>query len=166
VDEAELVALGVLHDLEGEPREAGRLDVGPTPGPVHQLPAEQTGPEPHERPRVVGVENDLTETTAYGWRPQGPGRNGYLALVIVRELSEQSAVDAAALWHETGLTRPWNDPESDLLHALTGGSSTVLAAWSDEGRLIGTVMVGHDGHRGWSYYLRAHHGRLVPGSTP
>jgi ribosomal protein S18 acetylase RimI-like enzyme len=23
----------------------------------------------------------------------------------------------------------------------------------DDGRLLGTVMVGHDGHRGWVYYL-------------
>jgi ribosomal protein S18 acetylase RimI-like enzyme len=28
----------------------------------------------------------------------------------------------------------------------------VLGAVSD-GRLVGTVMVGHDGHRGWVYYL-------------
>jgi ribosomal protein S18 acetylase RimI-like enzyme len=61
--------------------------------------------------------------------------------------------DAVALWHATGLTRPWNDPHADLMRAVTGPTSTVLAAQDDEGRLLGTAMVGHDGHRGWVYYL-------------
>lgn len=60
---------------------------------------------------------------------------------------------AVALWHETGLTRPWNDPHADLDRALAGPSSTVLATLDDEHVLAGTVMVGHDGHRGWVYYL-------------
>jgi len=59
---------------------------------------------------------------------------------------------AVALWHETGLTRPWNDPVTDLRAALEGPTSTVLAS-VDEGRLDGTVMAGYDGHRGWLYYL-------------
>lgn len=60
--------------------------------------------------------------------------------------------EAVALWHAVGLTRPWNDPVADLERALSGPSSTVLAALHDGG-LTGTVMVGHDGHRGWLYYL-------------
>lgn len=61
--------------------------------------------------------------------------------------------DAVALWHDCGLTRPWNDPEADLRRAMGGPASTVLAACDDAGRLLGTAMVGHDGHRGWVYYL-------------
>lgn len=60
--------------------------------------------------------------------------------------------DAVALWHDCGLTRPWNDPVADLERALAGPSSTVLAAL-DAGVLVGTAMLGHDGHRGWVYYL-------------
>ncbi|QFG69034.1 GNAT family acetyltransferase [Ornithinimicrobium pratense] len=60
--------------------------------------------------------------------------------------------EAAQLWRDCGLTRPWNDPDADLARALGGPSSTVLAAVAD-GELRGTVMVGHDGHRGWVYYL-------------
>ena len=56
------------------------------------------------------------------------------------------------LWEEAGLTRPWNPPATDLRRALDGSTSTVLGAFSDD-RLVGTVMVGHDGHRGWVYYL-------------
>ena len=65
--------------------------------------------------------------------------------------SDQHAA-AIALWHEAGLTRPWNDPLADLQRALAGPASTVLAVLDGE-RLLGTVMLGHDGHRGWVYYL-------------
>lgn len=62
-------------------------------------------------------------------------------------------VDAVvALWAEAGLTRPWNPPTVDLQRALAGTTSTVLGGFR-AGRLVGTVMVGHDGHRGWVYYL-------------
>lgn len=59
--------------------------------------------------------------------------------------------DALQLWEISGLTRPWNDPATDLQRALDGPSSTLLAYV--DGALRGTVMVGHDGHRGWMYYL-------------
>jgi hypothetical protein len=75
------------------------------------------------------------------------------APVTIVELPEELFADAVALWHETGLTRPWNDPDADLLRAIVGSSSTVLATVDDTGSLIGTAMVGHDGHRGWVYYL-------------
>ncbi|MCD2188676.1 GNAT family acetyltransferase [Actinomycetospora soli] len=73
----------------------------------------------------------------------------------IRDLAPDEHDAAIALWHAAGLTRPWNDPRSDLDRALAGPSSTVLAAVSDDDGLLGTVMVGHDGHRGWMYYLAA-----------
>ena len=51
------------------------------------------------------------------------------------------------------LARPWNDPAADVTRALASPTSTVLAALDEAGRLLGTAMVGHDGHRGWVYYL-------------
>lgn len=62
------------------------------------------------------------------------------------------ADEAVALWDACGLTRPWNDPHADLTRAMGGPCSTVLAAVEDD-VLTGTAMVGHDGHRGWVYYL-------------
>jgi ribosomal protein S18 acetylase RimI-like enzyme len=67
-------------------------------------------------------------------------------------LALDQADAAVALWHEVGLTRPWNDPQADLRRALAGPSSTVLAGVAG-GRLLATAVVGHDGHRGWVYYL-------------
>ncbi|WP_104177706.1 GNAT family acetyltransferase [Cryobacterium sp. Y50] len=70
----------------------------------------------------------------------------------IRDLTSANIDAAAALWHQSGLTRPWNSPERDAQRALDGDTSTVLGAFLEE-RLVGTVMVGHDGHRGWVYYL-------------
>lgn len=60
--------------------------------------------------------------------------------------------DAVELWRQTGLTRPWNDPHDDARRALAGPASTILAGFAGE-MLIATAMVGHDGHRGWVYYV-------------
>ena len=57
-----------------------------------------------------------------------------------------------ALWHACGLTRPWNPPEGDIAVARRSGHGDILVAAEGE-KLVGSVMVGHDGHRGWVYYL-------------
>jgi ribosomal protein S18 acetylase RimI-like enzyme len=57
-----------------------------------------------------------------------------------------------ALWEACALTRPWNDPVADFDRAAAGPASDVLVG-EEDGVTIGTVMVGHDGHRGWVYYL-------------
>jgi ribosomal protein S18 acetylase RimI-like enzyme len=67
-------------------------------------------------------------------------------------LSTSQRDAAIALWHDAGLVVPWNDPRADLERALDGPSSTVLAGVQD-GALVATAVVGHDGHRGWVYYL-------------
>jgi ribosomal protein S18 acetylase RimI-like enzyme len=71
----------------------------------------------------------------------------------IEPLPERLYAAAIRLWHDSGLTRPWNDPEADLRRAANGESSCVLAAIADDDSLLATAMVGHDGHRGWVYYL-------------
>ena len=70
----------------------------------------------------------------------------------IRELKAADRDAATGLWQDAGLTRPWNEPTSDFDRALSGTTSAVLGAL-DAGELAATVMVGHDGHRGWAYYL-------------
>jgi len=70
----------------------------------------------------------------------------------VQHLAAADEEAAIALWNETGLARPWNDAGADFRRALAGPSSTLLGV-REGGRLIGTAMVGDDGHRGWVYYL-------------
>jgi ribosomal protein S18 acetylase RimI-like enzyme len=83
--------------------------------------------------------------------------------MTIAELTAGHCADAVALWIAAGLARPWNDPVADLDRALAGPSSTVLAALGDDGGLVGTVMVGHDGHRGWLYYLAVDEARRGEG---
>lgn len=75
-----------------------------------------------------------------------------LEAMQIRDLTSADIPAAVALWEQAGLTRPWNPPAIDLQRALNGWTSTVLGAFNG-GRLAGTVMVGHDGHRGWVCYL-------------
>ena len=72
--------------------------------------------------------------------------------MVIEELTPNDASDAIALWEMVGLIRPWNDPDVDFSRALHGTTSTVLGARETDG-LVGTAMVGWDGHRGWVYYL-------------
>ncbi len=57
-----------------------------------------------------------------------------------------------ALWQACGLTRPWNDPTADIALARRGPHSTILIG-RDGDAIVATAMVGHDGHRGWVYYV-------------
>ena len=59
-----------------------------------------------------------------------------------------------ALWQRCGSTRPWNDPAADIALARKETNSTILLGRND-GALVASVLVGHDGHRGWVYYVTA-----------
>jgi hypothetical protein len=62
-------------------------------------------------------------------------------------------VDAViALWQRCGLTRPWNDPGSDIAFARRGANATILVGRTANA-IVASAMVGHDGHRGWVYYV-------------
>ncbi len=70
----------------------------------------------------------------------------------MREIEDGDVGAVIALWQRCGLTRPWNDPAADLAFARASPASTVLVL-EEGGALVGSVMVGHDGHRGTVYYL-------------
>jgi ribosomal protein S18 acetylase RimI-like enzyme len=73
-------------------------------------------------------------------------------VLVISDLSPDEIPAAIAIWKEAGLLRLWNDPRADAALALRHAGSTILAA-RREAKLVATVMVGHDGHRGWVYYL-------------
>jgi ribosomal protein S18 acetylase RimI-like enzyme len=56
------------------------------------------------------------------------------------------------LWERCGLTRPWNDPGQDFDFAFEGKASSVLVMES-ACKIVGAALVGHDGHRGSTYYV-------------
>lgn len=67
----------------------------------------------------------------------------------IRSATPADEAAVTALWQECGLTVPYNDPVADFRFALGKPNSDILM--TDDG--CGAVMVGHDGHRGWLYYL-------------
>lgn len=70
----------------------------------------------------------------------------------IRCIQEPDIDQIIALWHAAGVSRSWNDPSKDIAYARRDTHSTILVAERD-GRVVATVMVGEDGHRGWVYYL-------------
>jgi ribosomal protein S18 acetylase RimI-like enzyme len=73
-------------------------------------------------------------------------------VIAFRETEDRDLDAVASLWKRCGLTRDWNDPYRDMEFARSGATSAILVGEID-GRLVATVMVGHDGHRGALYYL-------------
>ena len=57
-----------------------------------------------------------------------------------------------ALWRACDLIRPWNDPARDIERKVAMADDLLLVGTVD-GRVIGTVMAGYEGHRGWINYL-------------
>jgi ribosomal protein S18 acetylase RimI-like enzyme len=72
--------------------------------------------------------------------------------MTLRQATAADSPAIIALWQACALTRPWNDPAADIALALRNPTSTILLAL-DGDRLVGTAMVGFEGHRGWIYYL-------------
>lgn len=71
---------------------------------------------------------------------------------MIREVIDSDIDSIVRLWHDTSITREWNDPLKDINFCRDANSSTLFVLC--EGKAIkGTVMVGEDGHRGWVYYL-------------
>ncbi len=66
------------------------------------------------------------------------------------ELADEAAV--IDLWDRCGLLRSWNDPAKDIRRKLTVQPGLFLVAVSDRA-VVGSVMAGYDGHRGWVNYL-------------
>ncbi len=59
------------------------------------------------------------------------------------------------LWIDCGLVVPWNDPHRDIQRKLQVQPEMFLVAFSED-QIIGTVMAGYDGHRGWINFLAVH----------
>jgi ribosomal protein S18 acetylase RimI-like enzyme len=68
------------------------------------------------------------------------------------EIGDADVAEVTLLWQACGLTRPWNDPAADIALARKGPNATVLVG-RDQGSIVASVLVGHDGHRGWVYYV-------------
>lgn len=84
----------------------------------------------------------------------------------IRPFAEADTEAVVALWEEAGLTRPWNDPRLDIARKMAVQPQGFLVAVSHPERatatgapdvVIGSIMSGYDGHRGWLYYVATAH---------
>lgn len=87
--------------------------------------------------------------------------------LIVSAIADADIPAVVTLWERCELTRPWNDPKADILFARGKDNSEVLVGRVDN-IIVATAMVGHDGHRGWLYYVatdpdrqKQGHGRTI-----
>jgi ribosomal protein S18 acetylase RimI-like enzyme len=75
--------------------------------------------------------------------------------LTIRSAAPDDEAAIAALWQACGLVTSYNDPAEDFRFARGKSNSDVLVSVHEDGKLVGSVMVGHDGHRGWIYYVAA-----------
>ena len=73
----------------------------------------------------------------------------------IRTADRSDASTVISLWHACKLVTSYNDPLHDFNFAVSGACSDVLVHEDEVGRIDASVMVGHDGHRGWLYYVAA-----------
>lgn len=85
----------------------------------------------------------------------------------IRQFGGDDRDAVVGLWERCDLTRPWNDPHHDIDRKLERDPDGFLVGCIGE-RIVASVMVGYDGHRGWINYLAvdpdtrgAGHGRAV-----
>ncbi|MDH3476133.1 MAG: GNAT family acetyltransferase [Rhodospirillales bacterium] len=78
------------------------------------------------------------------------GRKG--ETLKVRSYREADKEAVMGLWEACGLTTAWNDAAQDIALFHDSADAEILLGETG-GKLAATVAVGHDGHRGWVYYL-------------
>jgi len=70
----------------------------------------------------------------------------------IAAIEDGDIASVLALWQRCGLTRPWNNPAADIAFARKGPNAAILVG-RDGQEIVASVLVGHDGHRGWVYYV-------------
>jgi len=75
--------------------------------------------------------------------------------VLERTFSLFDQEEVIKLWDLCGLTKPWNDPIKDIKRK-TDLNDNCFFVFESNNKIIGTVMIGYDGHRGNVYYFCVH----------
>lgn len=75
--------------------------------------------------------------------------------IEIRSYKPSDEVQVIQLWADCGLVVPWNNPHRDIQRKLEVQPELFLVGCF-RGKIIGTVMAGYEGHRGWINYLAVH----------
>ena len=71
------------------------------------------------------------------------------------EFDEKYRKDVIHLWEMCDLTRSWNDPDKDIDRKLADHTGKLFLLQKGD-LILGSIMVGYDGHRGSVNYLSVH----------
>ena len=120
------------------------------------------------RRRIAGSQELRSFSAHRAGRPapqpyEDPGRQHaepvyrFAMTVRTRDFEAGDTEAVIALWEASGLARPWNDPRADISRCLETETSFLLIAEAEAApgsrTVVGTVMAGYEGHRGWMNYL-------------
>ncbi|VAW40215.1 hypothetical protein MNBD_CHLOROFLEXI01-1585 [hydrothermal vent metagenome] len=71
---------------------------------------------------------------------------------IIRPFTLEDSDAVVTIWKACGLVVSWNDPHKDIARKMEVNPDLFLVAEVDE-HIVGTVIGGYEGHRGWINYL-------------
>jgi len=71
----------------------------------------------------------------------------------IRPYRDADLEAVVALWQSCGLIVSYNDPRQDIEFCRASGHGEVLVGEDERGEIVASAMAGHDGHRGWLYYV-------------
>jgi ribosomal protein S18 acetylase RimI-like enzyme len=72
--------------------------------------------------------------------------------LLLRPYSGNDEKKVIDLWARCGLLRPWNDPAKDIWRKRQVNPEWFIMAELNQ-KIVGTIMIGYEGHRGWINYL-------------
>ncbi|MGE0379012.1 MAG: GNAT family acetyltransferase, partial [Planctomycetaceae bacterium] len=71
----------------------------------------------------------------------------------IRPFAERDNEDVTGLWREVfGRQEPWNEP-GEIIRRKSAQRDELFFVTELEGRIVGTLVAGYDGIRGWGYTL-------------
>ena len=75
--------------------------------------------------------------------------------LIIRTYEQKDEIEVIKLWEICNLIVPQNDPKLDI-NSKVSFQPDLFSVGLFQKKLIATIMVGYDGHRGWINYLVVH----------
>jgi ribosomal protein S18 acetylase RimI-like enzyme len=72
--------------------------------------------------------------------------------MIILPYTDDAFDGVVALWRESGILKDYNDPKTEIARIQKNGNC-LLYIGRDGDRIVASVLVGHDGYRGWIYKL-------------
>jgi ribosomal protein S18 acetylase RimI-like enzyme len=75
--------------------------------------------------------------------------------LVIRRFEEKDEDDVVELWRRCNLIVPWNDPHVEIRKKMEFQPELFFVGTVDD-QVVGSLMAGYDGHRGWIYSMAVH----------